>query len=287
MNDFGDYLDDMIFTHGTDRSIERLFAGSLDSDDDLASVAGLFEALRAESSIVLDEGIVAAFVHSASTASAAAASPRAVAATATSKTHIEGIWQGPLLVSLRRRVAAIAVAAAVFVGGMSGVAVAADHAKPGDALYGIDRALEAVGIGNGRTAERLVEVQALFDAGDISRGLQHAAEAVEIHAPDHSAASDALSEAADRVLSGVSVHSAATRERVAELLSYLSDNANDLDDGKVADLAREIGRSEDRPVTPPSVGPSSDSGSFDRRPIDPPGQSDFTPGSPTPPNNRP
>lgn len=288
MNGSGDYLGEMLFNQSTDRDIERLFDGSLDPSNELAPVANLLEPLRTESSVALDERTLAGFVHSASTASAAAARHRAVEGTAAAPVvGAAGMRRGSLLVSLRRRVAAIAVAAAVFVGGMSGMAVAADHSKPGDALYGIDRALEVVGIGNGKAAERLVEARALVEAGEVPRGLQHAAEAVETHGSDHSAASEALSKAAERVMSGGSEQSEATRLGVAGLLSHLSANVQDLDGREVAELAREIGRPDDRPGTPPSVTPPNSPGPPDHRPVDPPGRPDSTPGSSKKPNNRP
>ena len=49
--------------------------------------------------------------------------------------------------------------------GMTGVAVASDSAVPGDWNYGIDRALEAVGIGEGGAAERLQELAAIRKDG--------------------------------------------------------------------------------------------------------------------------
>ena len=287
MSDSGDYLDEMKFNDHTDRDIERLLDGSLDAADDLVPVADLFESLRTEATS-LDEATLAGFIHSASTASATATRQRvADGGVAVPVMGADGLKRGSLLVSLRRRVAAIAVAAAVFVGGLSGVAVAADHAKPGDALYGIDRALEAVGIGNGRAAERFVEAQALFEADEAPRGLQHAAEAVETHGSDRSAASDALAKAAARMASDGSVQSAATRASVAGLLSYLMNNGDDFDGRQVAEFAREIGRPDDLPNTPPEVTPPSAPGSPDRRPTNPPGRPDFTPGSPNTPSNRP
>jgi hypothetical protein len=294
MNGFGDYLDEMMFKQSTDRDIERLFEGSIDPGDDLASVAGLVESLRAEGSQAPDEKTVGAFVQSASTVSASAARQRVVDGNATATAvGSGGMKRDSASVLLRRRVAAIAVAAALFVGGMSGMAVAANHAKPGDALYGLDRAFESVGVGSGGSAERLAEVQALFDAGDVPRGLQHAADAVKTHGREDSDASDALAEAADRVVSGGSEQSAATRASVAGLLSYLSKNAHDIDGRQVAELAREIGRSDDRPEAPPkasspdSPGSSGSFGSSDHRPSNPPGRSNVKPGSPQPPSNRP
>lgn len=288
MNGSGDYLDEMMFNQHTDRDIERLFDGSGDPSGELAPVADLLVSLRTASNVTLDEKTLAGFVHSSSTAAATAARQRAVEGSATAPVvGVAGMRRGSLLVSLRHRTAAVAVAAAVFVGGMSGMAVAADHAKPGDALYGIDRALEAVGIGNGMATERLAEAQALLESGDIPRGLQHAADAVETHGSDHSAASDALAEAAERVMSGRSSQSEATRISVAGLLSHLSANVHDLDGREVAEIAREIGRPDDRPGTPPAATSPDTPGPPDHRPTDPPGRSDSKPGSPRPPNNRP
>ena len=45
----------------------------------------------------------------------------------------------------------------------SGVAMAADGASPGDLLYGVDRALESVGIGAGGIDERLAEFDSRHD----------------------------------------------------------------------------------------------------------------------------
>ena len=65
------------------------------------------------------------------------------------------------------------------VGGFGGAAYAANGAAPGDTFYGLDRALEAVGIGNGGSAERLAEVKELVDHGQTAGGLEHAADIVE------------------------------------------------------------------------------------------------------------
>lgn len=70
-----------------------------------------------------------------------------------------------------RRMATIA-AAAVLLMAMSGVAMAADDAAPGDAFYGIDRALEAVGIGDGGVDERLDEFDVLMERDDEERALE-------------------------------------------------------------------------------------------------------------------
>ncbi len=283
MSGSDDYLDEMKFNDTTDQGIERLFDGSLDSLSDLAPIADLFASVRAEASVDLDEQTMASFIQSASATATTAARQRDAEGEATSPTHLRRAGNGSLLASLRHRVAAVSVAAAMFVSGMTGMAVAADHAKPGDTLYGVDRALEAVGIGNGNADERLAEVQALFDSGEVPRGLSHAADLVEAYRPDNQAASIALQEAADRVKSGGSEQSAATRELVAGLLSHLSRGAQEFDGLQIADIARTIGR----PDNLPSSNPPSDPGPPESHQVEPPGRSGSAPGQSTPPGNRP
>jgi len=148
----------------------------------------------------------------------------------------------PLIGRLRTRAAAIVAAVLVTFGGLSGVAIAANGAAPGDALYGIDRALEAVGIGNGQSTERLHEVKALVDRGHPDRAVQHATDLVE----DDSGAQEALLAAAERI-GGFDRNT--THEGVATLLTYLSENVGSVDGPTVADLARSIRGNE--PSGPP------------------------------------
>ncbi|MEN8235304.1 MAG: hypothetical protein ABFR89_10330 [Actinomycetota bacterium] len=277
----------MSFKRNTDADIERLFDGRLDESSDFASVSDVFETLRAEATIAPDENVLAGFVRSASMTSSAAARERAIAApVAVSTAARRGFGSGLALSAFRRRMATAVAAAALFVGSMSGMAVAADSAKPGDALYGIDRALESVGIGNGRAAERVAEVQALVDAGDLPRGLLHAAEIVKPQGPDHSAASTALSEAAERMSTIGSEQSTDTHEQVAELLSYLASNARSVDGRQVAQFAREIGRPAEPPTASPAQ-PKPEPGPPGHGRAEPPGRPGFAPQPPVSPGNRP
>ncbi|MEN8114240.1 MAG: hypothetical protein ABFS21_07615 [Actinomycetota bacterium] len=283
MSDSGDYPSEMIFKRNTDADIERLFDGRLDASSDLAPVSDLFETLRAEAAIEPGEISLAGFAQAAAEASTAVAREGAVAGSAVA---VKRAGLGSLFPTFRRRVATAIAAAAVFVGSMSGMAVAADSSKPGDALYGLDRAFEAVGIGNGHAAERVAEAQDLVDAGELPRGLLHAAEIVKPRGPDDSAASTALSEAAERLSTVGSDQSAETRDRVAELLSYLASNARNADGHEVAQLAREIGR----PAEPPgkSASPSDQqTASQGHGRAEPPGRSGLTPQPPISPGKRP
>lgn len=262
MSERGDYQGDMGRVRTSDAEIERLLTGAPTSDEGLAALSGLFAALRDDDE--LEETTVARLVAIAVEASPTPRRPEAA-----------GSPRRTLLGSFRRRAAALAVAVAAFVGGTSGLALAADGAKPGDVLYGVDRALEVVGIGAGGDQERLSEAEALVDAGEVQLGLQHAAEVVAGTAAD-SAAAAALQEAADRVEAGDGSDSVA--EGVDALLSYIGANIGDIDGSQVAELAHQIGGSA-QPATPANSDESPGNS-----PDSPPGLTDRDPGPPaTPP----
>jgi hypothetical protein len=156
---------------------------------------------------------------------------------------------GPVL-WMRQRVATVAAAVAVLVGSGAGVAVAANSAAPGDALYALDRALEAVGVGDGGAAERLDEVRSLVEAGELARGLVHAPEVVTADAAGESAAAgeaarEALNAAAERIRATASGRDADAiaelRSAVGDLVSYLADHNGAVDGRRVAELAQLIG----------------------------------------------
>lgn len=166
---------------------------------------------------------------------------------------------------LRHRVAAVAAAMTLVLGSGAGVAIAADGAAPGDALYRLDRALERVRIGDGGAAERLQEAADLATAGQLARGLEHAAEVVAAshdgesgHVSD--AASEALRAAAERVSTIVAPNGGTTSEQaytaVADVLTYLSNNVGDVDGREVAKLSRLIGAAARDEHETPSTTPS-------------------------------
>lgn len=129
---------DMPDTQLTDRAVELILAGSRTGSDDLARLEG-FVAEMSKTRPPHDTEQMAT----------------ALAARARSTQRSRGL----------RRMATIAASAALFVA-MSGIAMAADGAAPGDALYGMDRALEAIGIGDGGLDERLEEFNVLLEQGD-------------------------------------------------------------------------------------------------------------------------
>lgn len=129
---------DMSDTHLTDREVELILAGTRTGSDELANlerfVAGLSRTTPPRDAEHM---------------------PTVLAATARSTRRTRGL----------RRMATIAASAALLVA-MSGVAMAADSAAPGDVLYGIDRTLEAIGIGDGGVGERLDEFDVLLERGN-------------------------------------------------------------------------------------------------------------------------
>jgi len=187
---------------------------------------------------------------------------------------------GTMLSSLLAKVLAATVAITV-VG--AGVAIAADGAAPGDALYGIDRALENVGIGAGGITERFDEVARLIDTNRVADALNHASEVLadlpqelEIAQSEIEDASDALGEAAKQISEVRSDKEAYTdtqvfRDHAAELVQFLSEQLADDQEGvdgeavaerarAFADAARAFAdkvREELAPITPPVTTPTT------------------------------
>ncbi|HIE22204.1 MAG TPA: hypothetical protein EYP73_06355 [Acidimicrobiia bacterium] len=153
--------------------------------------------------------------------------------------------------------------------------LAADDAAPGDALYGIDTALESIGIGDGGTAERLAEASELAANGYVSEALDHAVAALEQARATVAAGGDngdvdtedsddngeveeakdavqALKDAADQVQNGTAEEeSQAVRDAVADMLRWMADQMDEEDfDGRsfgegVSERARDIAGAPD------------------------------------------
>ena len=173
--------------------------------------------------------------------------------------------------------------AGILLAGMTGIAVASNGAAPGDVLYGLDRALEAVGIANGAAAERIAEAQALFASGQVAEAVTHAAEAAEdIEELGADEAVDALLDTADRLRSNEngSDHAVEVRSRVAAMLEYIAtteDTGRDFGQG-VADMARGISGAD---VEPESADAAGDEAGEDSGPPDSlPDPADSRPGRP-------
>ena len=118
----------------------------------------------------------------------------------------------------RRRVSAVVGVAVVSAFGVAGAA-SADEAAPGDTLYGVDHALETVGILDGGTGERLDEAQILVSEDDVEGALELAGDALE--EDGDSEAAKGLRNAALSVAKNSSGDD--VRSRVSEMLQWMAE----------------------------------------------------------------
>jgi hypothetical protein len=214
MSNLGDYEGEMAQKKLSDREIEHLLSGN----DPVSSLAPFLQLLTDRNVPEVSDDEVAAFARQA------AEITRSADGSASDRGRVVRVRR---IRFLRPRLAT-ALGLALALGGTTGVAIASDHAAPGDRLYGLDRALEVVGIGNGGAAERIAEAQALFAGGLVSEALTHAASAVDqTEVGDHQAESsaDALRDAADAVTSTDHGNADEIRTRVAEMLEWMATNA--------------------------------------------------------------
>ena len=226
-----------------DLELERLLSGDTPENDEAADLVALVDLIRAEGDRPPTDAAVALVAGQA--ASIVLTAPRT--GVPTRSPGRKAGWK------LRPQVAVV-VGAIVILGAFSGVAVAADGAVPGDALYGIDRALEKIGIGAGHAEERLEEARKLLSEGEASEAVRHATQ-VLTEEEDGSEVGDAraaLEDAAVTLEDDGQPSNAPAREDVELLLDYLRANqGKDVGaDGRefgqgVADLARDIGPSGD------------------------------------------
>jgi len=212
-------------------NIERLVAGGIPEDEELAAIAPLIEALKRldEGHLLTDAYVDDLAAEAARVARVASRDPLAVG-TRRPEPSRRSFRLGPRLAG--------ALAALLTVSSVSGAAIAADSAVPGDALYGLDRALERVGIGDGGLAERLQEAGVLAERGSLVAALAHAADAfAQIGAGDEAArsATEALRAAGDAVSRAEEGDSGGVRSRAAELLRWMATT-----DAGGVDLGRDI-----------------------------------------------
>lgn len=241
MSDPSVYRDDMSEKF-IEQEAERIFSGHAPESEEMAAVAALMAAMRTRYLKTPSDETVDRVAASY----AAAARDARPNATSQSPASI-GVF-APLRRTRRRLVTASA--AAVLFAGMTGVALAANEAAPGDVLYGLDRVVEKIGIGAGGPPERIAEAQALFAAGDAAAAVEHAAEAADEASDNGDAeAVDALMRAADslRVIEQGSDHANEVRNRVADMLDWMADHdptGPDFGHG-VAEMARGISKEDE------------------------------------------
>jgi len=231
-----DYRFEVLNATVSEQEIEHLLTGSPAGNGALSDLAPFVEVMRAYESYIPSDHLVDRL---ASEAAALARSSRS--------TVSEGIRPQPrsrlTWRALTPRVATAALSIVVLAG-MTGVAAAADAASPGHGLYGLDRALERIGIGAGGGEERIEEAGQLLSEGQALQALEHATEALD----DDQAANAALEIAIDRVETAGNENSAAIQAKVGDLLDFMSENLGPGTgvDGRefgqgIADLARGIG----------------------------------------------
>jgi len=217
----------------THADVEAMLAGDIPTHPELADLVGYIEQMRhlADSSPSAD----VARVH---VSAAAAISRERTADLPLPDSPIGGRW-GRLVAK-----PATAIAAFVLLLGMSGVAAASNSSVPGDPLYGIDLAIERLGIGSGGTAERIEEAGVLLDRGMPSEALTHLSSAVLTS--DDSAAADALHQAALRVKARAQSpdENAAIQSAVGGILEWMRQNHSrgNAYGHDVENMAKEIGR---------------------------------------------
>jgi hypothetical protein len=235
----------------SDREIDALLMGKAPTDGDLARLAPLVEAVRGEANSLADSPTVETMARVLAEA-ARKGSGKPVFRRERRAARVPQPWGRRLVV-----VSGVAVLATV---GAGGVAVAADGAAPGDLLYSVDRAFEAVGIGNGGSQERLHEAVRLADEGDVDGALRHAAHAVREQGD--AGAAGTLETTAGEVTELAPENETEVRDAVSDMLRWITStdaDSSDFDDG-VADRARAIGdtasrgRANQGDVTPGKAG---------------------------------
>jgi hypothetical protein len=138
----------------------------------------------------------------------------------------------------------------------SGMALAADGSSPGDSLYGLDRALERIGIGSGGIDERIVEFDILLADGSENQAFTFLGEVIESGSDsDVEKAREHLELAATKT----SPSAAAAQEKVAALKTFIEENKGagvGLDGKEFGQSVSEIARSKPKPDDTP--GPSDE-----------------------------
>lgn len=220
-----------------DRDVERLLNGQEPHNSDLAPLKSLVRATASMADTKIPSQFIADHAAVAAATVAMIRSPAvATSAPKTIRSFGSRMWNR----------FATGVAGLAILTGLSGIAVASNAAVPGDWNYGIDQALERVGIGAGGQAERLEELAEMNQKGDFVDVLEHTSAALSQRG--HDRAGDALRAAAERVESNDrGADSAdAVHLQVAELLRYLSEHQGRVDGQEVAEIARQIGNGEDQ-----------------------------------------
>jgi hypothetical protein len=246
--------------------VDALLRGRHPRDPELVELAPWVSALRVE----LNRPVTEAEIKAASSRLAVAAREAASIVP-----QARTVWV--------RRVTIATIAAGLLGCGVAGAA-AADDAAPGDQLYGLDRALEVVGIHNGGFPERLLEVKELIDRGEDEAALDLLADSLEEEGDAEG--KQALLDAAARLRENGSEQSADVHAAVAAMLTWMATtDATGKEFGQgVSELAREIGAKPDDSGKPEDTG-KPDASTPSPSPATP--DKPDTPAEPTEPGSKP
>ena len=233
-------------TKALDREVELLLAGTPIVGGRLSGLAPVMEMIRNQWTLAPSETEIADFARSAESAVKAAQSFTTAVTTLQRR-------PGPRRHGLSPRLATVGLAV-LLMSGTAGMALAANGAVPGDALYGLDRGFERVGLGSGSADERLEEAVVMAAHGRSDEALAHGIEALSGDSGDSAAvALGALTTASENLVHiQDTAHAASTANiRVSALLTYIAENiGKDVGaDGRefgqgVAQLARDIGEGD-------------------------------------------
>ena len=230
--------EDMSQNSWSDFEVESLLRGRTPRDPELAELTPWIAAVRTGLDVAPTDSQVAALTPALASAAREAAAHGAARHARTRRVTVAGI-------------------AAVALGfGVAGAA-AADSAAPGSPLYVVDRALEAVGINDGGTDERLDEATTLLDQGDTAGAIDLVAQAAGDEGDND--AKESLLAVAEQLRQNGSENSADVHAAVADMLTWkaTTDATGKAFGQGVAALAKEIGHGHGKPgVTTPSASPS-------------------------------
>lgn len=293
----------------SNRDVERLLCGNLPANKALTPLAPILSAFHNVTWPAPADEAVATFASAAATI--------ARSATPSARPKPSPPARSRFLAPALQRGLATGLAGVLLVSGLAGVAVASDDSAPGDLLYGLDRALESIGVGDGGATERVAEAWALLERGQIAEAVGHALRTVGIIEAEQLNArtsnetanhSDALrfgagdTDAADDEDGSLEVR-AAVAALLREMAAMLEDPALEGESfgQSVAEMARLLGANDsfhsgpgqpgtgepepgqpgpgnsDQAFTPPFDSPPGPDGDS-AAPADPPGKSDEAPG---------
>lgn len=196
---------EMAYTGLSDGHMEALIRGETPEDPGLAALVPTIESLRVHANSAPDEARLGRLATEAARL-AREAEPSRPAETGREPARR---WKVPRYAG--------AMAALALLMGMTGVAVAATEAAPGDNLYWAKLALERVGFVAGGAEERLSEASILAERGRLGDALSHAAEALSEHELE---GAEALVAATERLRRLQEDH--AQPERAEEVLAHVT-----------------------------------------------------------------